>query len=50
LDFARYSQWQPGWNIQPINPEKKPVDLKSGDGLKVNMNGSAHNPVIVVSL
>ncbi|EHK47198.1 uncharacterized protein TrAtP1_010146 [Trichoderma atroviride] len=47
LDFARYPQWQPGWNIQPVDANKQPLDLKSGDGLKVNMNGSAHNPVVV---
>ncbi|TFB01690.1 hypothetical protein CCMA1212_006298 [Trichoderma ghanense] len=47
LDFARYTQWQPGWNIQPADASKQPLDLKAGDGLKVNMNGNVHHPVVV---
>lgn len=48
LDFARYTQWKPGWIIQPADASKQPLDLKPGDGLKVSMDGKAHNPVVVV--
>ncbi|KAJ4859896.1 polyketide cyclase / dehydrase and lipid transport domain-containing protein [Trichoderma breve] len=47
LDFARYTQWKPGWIIQPVDANKQPLDLKPGDGLKVSMDGKAHNPVVV---
>ncbi|KAL7929921.1 hypothetical protein V8C35DRAFT_170030 [Trichoderma chlorosporum] len=47
LDFARYTQWQPGWNIQPTDSSKQPFDLKKGDNLKVSMNGNVHHPVVV---
>lgn len=50
LDFARYTQWKPGWIIQPVDASKQPLDLKPGDGLKVSMDGKAHNPVVVVGL
>ncbi len=50
LDFSRYPRWQPGWNIQPLDSTKKPLELDAGDHLSVTMNGSAHNPTVVVRL
>ncbi|KAH7322427.1 hypothetical protein B0I35DRAFT_182657 [Stachybotrys elegans] len=47
MDFARYTQWQPGWNIQLIDSTKSPLELATGDRLKVSMNGNMHHPVVV---
>ncbi|KAL7912341.1 hypothetical protein GGI35DRAFT_492237 [Trichoderma velutinum] len=47
MDFARYAQWQQGWVLQPADSGKQPLDLKPGDGLKVKMNGTSIQPIVM---
>ncbi|KAH6871792.1 hypothetical protein B0T10DRAFT_568092 [Thelonectria olida] len=45
LDFARYKDWQQGWDIQSIDAgNRQPSELKSGDRLKVSMHGMVFRP------
>ncbi|WYZ45978.1 hypothetical protein EsH8_IX_000203 [Colletotrichum jinshuiense] len=46
LDFQRYKQWSQGWVIEPVEPTKSPLELKADDQVKVNMRGTAFQPVI----
>ncbi|PKK45772.1 hypothetical protein CI102_9031 [Trichoderma harzianum] len=47
IDFARYTQWQQGWKFEPGDSDKQPLDLKPGDGLKVKMNGTSMQPIVM---
>ncbi|KAF3076039.1 hypothetical protein CFAM422_000965 [Trichoderma lentiforme] len=47
IDFARYTQWQQGWKFEPADSGKQPLDLKPGDGLKVKMNGTSMQPIVM---
>ncbi|KAL7945704.1 hypothetical protein V8C42DRAFT_42871 [Trichoderma barbatum] len=47
MDFARYDQWQQGWDLQPADSSTQPLDLKPADGLKVKMNGTAIQLVVM---
>ncbi|KAI9148169.1 hypothetical protein HJFPF1_11994 [Paramyrothecium foliicola] len=47
MNFASYSQWQPGWSITTHDVNKKPSELRASDKLKVTMHGFTHNPTVV---
>ncbi|KAF4993333.1 hypothetical protein FDECE_13448 [Fusarium decemcellulare] len=47
LDFARYQQWHPGWNLGPVDSAIKPVDLKAGDKMRVSLHGMTFHPVVI---
>ncbi|KAL6695214.1 heterokaryon incompatibility domain-containing protein [Trichoderma pleuroticola] len=36
-----------GWKFEPADSDKRPVDLKPGDGLKVKMNGTSMQPIVM---
>ncbi|KAH6991288.1 hypothetical protein BKA56DRAFT_610833 [Ilyonectria sp. MPI-CAGE-AT-0026] len=47
LDFARYNEWQKGWDIKPADTGKKSSEIKTGDSLRVAMHGMAFNPIVL---
>ncbi|KAL5085625.1 hypothetical protein Trisim1_010108 [Trichoderma cf. simile WF8] len=47
IDFARYTQWQQGWKFEPADSNKRALDLKPGDGLKVKMNGTSMQLIVM---
>lgn len=49
LNFDSYPKWKPGWSVVPAEAGKKPLDLKKGDLIQVNMDGKVHHPRVVVS-
>lgn len=50
LDFARYNEWQQGWDIKPVDAGKKSSEVKTGDSLRVAMHGMAFSPIVLVRL
>ncbi|KAK7418659.1 hypothetical protein QQX98_003850 [Neonectria punicea] len=46
LDFAQYEKWHQGWEITPVDPAKKPSELKNADTLKVSMHGMTFHPTV----
>ncbi|RSL68049.1 hypothetical protein CEP54_002948 [Fusarium duplospermum] len=49
LGFDRYQQWQQGWDIRPADTTKKPLELKSGDKIRVSMHGMVFNPEVITN-
>ncbi|CAI6087282.1 unnamed protein product [Clonostachys chloroleuca] len=46
LDFARYNEWQKGWNITLMDSSKTQSDLEVGDRLRVAMHGMVFRPYV----
>lgn len=49
MNFSQYKQWS-RWTFTPSVPETKPLDLKAGDQLQVDLDGMKFSPVVLVSL
>ncbi|KAK8075470.1 hypothetical protein PG997_010133 [Apiospora hydei] len=47
LNFDSYPKWKPGWSLVPAETGKKPLELKKGDLIQVNMDGKIHHPRVV---